>query len=138
MEKRNLREVTDDFKANDPSSAHRYFINKMMFTTGPVELSSALSKGAPITVVDVRERKDYEKAHVPGAICLPKEAWDSLEGLAKDRVNVIYCYSQVCHLAARACALLAEKGYPVMEMDGGFKAWTEHRLPTEGKFARAA
>jgi hypothetical protein len=38
----------------------------------------------------------------------------------KDKLNVLYCYSGVCHLATSAAVEFAEKGYPVMEMEGGF------------------
>ena len=39
------------------------------------------------------------------------------------RINVLYCYSHVCHLAASAAVLFASKGYPVMELDGGWRWW---------------
>ena len=52
-------------------------------------------------------------------------------GLAKDKTNVVYCYTHVCHLAAKACVEFASKGFPVMEMDGGFEAWRENELDIE-------
>ena len=42
--------------------------------------------------------------------------------------NVLVCYTQVCHLAATAAVEFAGKGFPVMEMDGGFEAWKEAGL----------
>jgi rhodanese-related sulfurtransferase len=116
----------------DPAKARAYFEDKVMFTTGPVELEGMIkSKENNFTVVDVREAEDYEKEHVPGAINLPKEKWESLEGLQKNKTNIVYCYTQTCHLAAKACVLFAGKGYPVMEMDGGFKAWKDYDLDVE-------
>jgi rhodanese-related sulfurtransferase len=114
----------------DPQKARAYFENKIAFTTGPVELAHMLKSG-DINVVDVREAEDYEEGHVPGAINLPSDTWDKARGLAKDKTNVIYCYSQQCHLAAHACAIFAGKGFPVMELEGGFKAWEEHELDIE-------
>jgi rhodanese-related sulfurtransferase len=35
----------------------------------------------------------------------------------------LYCYSHVCHLAATAAVLFASKGYPVMELEGGWRWW---------------
>lgn len=35
--------------------------------------------------------------HIPGAINLPRDRWHTLDGLRKDKTNVLYCYSQVCH-----------------------------------------
>jgi rhodanese-related sulfurtransferase len=119
------------FKKNDPARAREFFLDKITFTTGPVELSRALQEGADIVVVDVRAAEDYQKAHVPGAINLPQERWDTYEGLSREKLNVLYCYSHVCHLAATAAAQFAGQGFPVMEMDGGFEAWTENDLKLE-------
>jgi 3-mercaptopyruvate sulfurtransferase SseA len=44
---------------------------------------------------------------------------------------VLYCYSQVCHLAATVAIRLAGEGYPVKELEGGFEGWKEHDLPVE-------
>jgi len=37
----------------------------------------------------------------------------------------------VCHLAAAAAVEFAAKGFSVMEMDGGMRAWREHELDIE-------
>ncbi len=116
---------------NDPNKAKEFFAAKMAFSTGPVELNSTIEKGRNINVVDVRMAEDYAKGHIPGAVNLPTAKWKSLEGLQKDKVNVLYCYSHVCHLAAKAAVQFAEQGFSMMEMDGGFKAWTAHNLEVE-------
>jgi rhodanese-related sulfurtransferase len=109
--------------------AVEYFEKKLEFTTGPVELNSMIESGEYLDIIDVRSKDDFNKSHIPGAINLPKERWGSFEGLSRDRTNFIYCYSQQCHLAAKACKLFAENGYPVMELEGGFDAWEKHSLP---------
>lgn len=114
-------------KFPDPQKARAYFENKVAFTTGPVELSHALESGS-VTVVDVRAAEDYEKGHIPGAISLPQGSWDNAQGLTRDKTNVVYCYSQQCHLAANASIAFATQGYPVMELEGGFETWREHDL----------
>ena len=117
----------------DPAKAKAYFENKLAFTTGPVELDRMMKERADVNVIDVRFAEDFAKMHIPGAINLPKDKWDTLEGLQHDKINVLYCYTQVCHLAATAARQFAEKGYPVMEMEGGFEAWKEADLPVEGE-----
>jgi rhodanese-related sulfurtransferase len=87
-----------------------------------------IRQGENINIVDVRAAEDYAEGHIPGAVNLPKDKWDSLSGLRKDKINVLYCYSQVCHLAATAAVEFAGKGYPVMELEGGFRAWKDHKL----------
>ncbi|PYX27903.1 MAG: rhodanese [Acidobacteria bacterium] len=119
------------FRKNDPAKAKEFFLDKITFTTGPVELSHALEQGADIVVVDVRAEEDYQKGHIPGAINLPQEKWDTYEGLSRDKFNVLCCYSAVCHLAATAAVQFASEGFSVMEMDGGFEAWKENDLKVE-------
>ena len=113
---------------NDPAKAKEYFAAKLAFTTGPIELERMMTSGE-ITVVDVRAEKDFKKGHIPGSANLPRERWHTLKGLAKDKLNVLVCYSQVCHLAATAAVEFADKGFSVMELEGGFKGWKEHNLP---------
>jgi rhodanese-related sulfurtransferase len=116
---------------SDPQKAKEYFEAKITFTTGPVELERMMKQGESINIVDVRAAEDYAEGHIPGAVNLPKDKWHTLEGLRKDKTNVLYCYSQVCHLAATAAVEFASKGYPVMEMEGGFRAWKEHDMDIE-------
>jgi rhodanese-related sulfurtransferase len=118
-------------KNQDPARAKAFFEQKVAFSTGPVELSHAIEGHENVVIVDVREAEDYAKAHIPGAINIPKSNWDSAEGLRKDAMNVVYCYTQQCHLAANACVRFAGQGYPVMELDGGFEVWQQHDLDTE-------
>ena len=117
----------------DPARAKAFFQNKIDFTLGPVELEHLIKSGDPIVVVDVRDAEDYAKSHVPGAINVPKPTWDNPQGLQKDKTNVLYCYTQTCHLAAKAGVAFAGKGYPVMEMEGGFAAWQKGEFETEGE-----
>lgn len=114
----------------DPQKARAYFENKIAFTTGPVELSRMLKSGN-VNVVDVRAAEDYAKGHVPGALNLPQGSWDNTSRLSRDKINVVYCYSQQCHLAANACVAFASKWLPVMELEGGFEAWKEHKMEIE-------
>jgi rhodanese-related sulfurtransferase len=116
---------------HDPVRAREYFEAKLAFTTGPVELARMMEFGEDINIIDVREAEDYAKGHIPKAINLPKAQWGSLKGLSKDKTNIVYCYTTVCHLAATACAEFADKGFPVMELEGGFEEWKEHDLDVE-------
>jgi len=121
--------MTSTFIKNNPAKALQYFEDKMPFTTGPIELSHALNEKQDIVLVDVRAAEDFEQGHISGAVSLPRDKWSTPSSLRKDKLNVIYCYSHVCHLGAAACVELARQGFPVMEMDGGFLVWTKNNLP---------
>lgn len=121
--------MTDRF--NIPMRAKRYFEDKLAFTMGPVELRKALKEERPVVIVDVRRKEDFEKGHIPGAVSLPEEEWGRQTGLRKGVLNVIYCYTQQCRLAARAALRFAEKGFPVCELDGGMKTWRENGFEVE-------
>jgi len=122
---------------NNPEEARQYFSDKMAFTTGPIEVAHNLKQGTDLVVVDVREEEDYRKGHVPGAINLPYDRWSTFDGLRQDALNVIYCYSPVCHLAAMAAVEFAKAGFPVMEMEGGFETWKEKDLEIESDVTAA-
>ena len=52
-------------------------------------------KKSEVHVVDVRAAEDYAEGHITGAVNLPKDRWETLIGLRKDKLNVLYCYSHV-------------------------------------------
>ena len=119
-------------RIHPPAQARAYFEAKLAFTTGPVELNRWIKTGEDnLVVVDVRAAEDYAKGHIPGAINIPKDRWDNPQGLRKDKTNVVYCYTQQCHLAANACVRFAGRDFPVMELEGGFETWKEHELDIE-------
>lgn len=123
-------------RVHDPAKAKAYFEDKLAFTTGPIELDRWIKTGEDnLVIVDVRAAEDFGKGRIPGAINIPKEKWGSPQGLARDKTNVVYCYTQQCHLAANACVQFAGAGYPVMELDGGFEAWKESEMDIEQESA---
>lgn len=109
----------------DSDKAKCFFSKILAFTLGPIELKDLMDAGK-VRVVDVRRSEDYEIAHIPNAISIPNDVLaDNLDKLSKEEVSVIYCYNQQCHLGANAALTLADYGYPVMLLEGGFKTWTE-------------
>jgi rhodanese-related sulfurtransferase len=123
--------MTNTFIKNDPAKALRYFEDRMTFTTGPIELNRAIKEQQGIVLVDVRAKEDYDEGHIGRALSVPRGKWSNPVGLRKDKLNVIYCYTHVCHLGAAACVEFARQGFPVMEMEGGFHSWKTHQLAIE-------
>jgi len=114
-----------------PKRAKKFFTEKMSFTTGPIELNEMMKSNENINIIDVRKPEDFLKGHIPGAVNIPKDKWDNFESLSYDKNNIVYCYSEVCHLAAAAAKHFAENQYPVMELEGGFEQWKQRDLPVE-------
>lgn len=122
----------------DFNAARAHFAAKNGFTTGTHEVTGMLDRKDGIVVVDVRLPSDFRKGHVPGAVNLPKGKWDKPAGLSKDKLNILYCYNQTCHMAAEAAVQLLAQGYPVAEMEGGFATWEANSYPIEISQPRAA
>ena len=122
----------------DISKAKEHFAAKQSFTTGPHELLGMIDRKEDIVIVDVRFPTDFRKSHIPGAVNLPKGKWHEAAGLSKDKLNILYCYTQTCHLAAEAAIELLALGYPVAEMEGGFATWEANGYPVAAKEAKAA
>ncbi len=116
---------------NNPLKATNYFDNKLSFTTGPFELHAMIEKGTNITIIDVRAAEDYDRGHIPGATNLTQGEWGTFRNVSKENNNIFYCYSQQCHLAAKAAFFFALHGYSVIELEGGWQAWRAHGLTVE-------
>ncbi len=116
--------MTTQMQLPDPKKAEQFFAAKTEFTAGPMDLKTMLKEGR-VNVIDVRAPEDFVKGHVPGAKNLPEARWENTSFLSQTMPNVIVCYSQTCHLAARAARKFAAAGFPVMELEGGFEAWKD-------------
>jgi rhodanese-related sulfurtransferase len=121
----------------DFSAATRHFAAKQGFTTGPHEVTGMIDRKEAIVIVDVRLPSDFRKAHIPGAVNLPKGKWQEAGALSKDKLNVLYCYNQPCHMASEAAVALLAQGYPVIEMEGGFATWEAFGYPVEAAVPKA-
>lgn len=112
---------------NNTDKALSYFEKKLAFTLGPVELKEMIEDQEQINIVDVRARTDYDNGHIKDAISIPKNEIElNLHKLSRDKINIVYCYTGECHLAARAAVMLAKNEFPVMELEGGIEGWRDH------------
>jgi rhodanese-related sulfurtransferase len=101
--------------------------------TNVEEVKQALDSGEEVTIVDVREPAEYEEAHLPGALLVPRgllEYRASTDLPDKDRRIVTHC--ALGGRGALAASTLAEMGYTnVANMEGGMKGWREQGYEVE-------
>ena len=86
------------------------------------QLEGILDRGGNFTLLDVREREEYENGHLRGAVSIPL---DELEARAReiprDRPVIIYCaYGSHSMMAAR---LLDRMGYRAVNTVGGLASY---------------
>ena len=115
--------MNDSLLSLDLTEVRQSIAAGVVLRTSPSDLNQALAQRRDIAVVDVRKSEDFAKGHIPGAMNLPPAEWDEAAGPGKDEVVVVYCYHHTCPLGGAVCAELAERGYPIVDMDGGFEVW---------------
>lgn len=78
------------------------------------------------TLLDVRQPKEYESAHIPGSLLIPlPELSAKLDNVPQDKPVLVYC--AVGGRSRVAAQMLAGKGFKsVMNVAGGIKAWNSH------------
>jgi sulfur-carrier protein adenylyltransferase/sulfurtransferase len=113
-----IRQAKERIKEVDPRDVH--------------ELTQNGRNGA--VIVDVREQHEFEEAHLPGAVHVPRGYLESrIEGSAPDKDSrvVLYCASgQRSALAAKT--LGEELGYSNVEsMTGGITLWKDRGFEVE-------
>ena len=86
---------------------------------------------APV-VLDVRSEKEWAAGHIPSSLNIPlNHLRERAAELAVTRKIVVHCEGG--YRSAIAASLLAQTGHSrVMDLVGGFKAWTTSKLPVEG------
>ncbi|MFE2048064.1 rhodanese-like domain-containing protein [Streptomyces sp. NPDC059459] len=117
------------------AEAAAYFRASLAFHTDVSDVAAALAAdGAPgFVLVDCRSTESWDQGHVPGAVHLPTALVpEQAPRLLDPAVPVVtYCWGPGCDGAKRAALALAELGYRVKEMLGGFEYWVREGLAHE-------
>lgn len=114
----------------DLSRAKKFFEDIISFTVGPFTLDDIIENRInSINIVDVREYNDYINGHIPYAVHIPyKEIKEHIDMLDKDKVSIIYTYSDSCPRAYKSALELIEKHYPSVILRGGYREWKKFDL----------
>ena len=112
--------------------AAEHFQAKLDFESNPYALKATLDKGEKVQIIDLRTPELFAEGHIPGAINVNYEKLEQyLPNIDSNTTTVVYCYSLLCSLATKAALVLAQKGYKVKELAGGWDSWVEREMPTE-------
>ncbi|MDW4256326.1 persulfide response sulfurtransferase CstA [Staphylococcus saprophyticus] len=76
--------------------------------------------GAQGQLIDVRTQEEYELAHINGATLHPV---DKIESFNKDKNTTYFVHCKSGTRSAKASEYLAEQGYDIVNLDGGYKAY---------------
>lgn len=120
-----------DAVISSPKFSREFSAAQILFTASPVELSHQIDAREVLNIVDVRDANDFAGGHLPGARNLPRNLWADASLLRRDTMNVLYGPATDPYLTAMALVEFSKRGFPVMEMKGGFEAWKECNLPVE-------
>ena len=96
-------------------------------------VKSRLDRGDKVNIIDVREDREYDADHLPGAVHLGKgiiERDVEEKYPALDAELILYCGGGF--RSALAADNLQKMGYTnVISMDGGIREWRERGYPLE-------
>jgi sulfur-carrier protein adenylyltransferase/sulfurtransferase len=96
------------------------------------QVAARLEAGEPLTLVDVREKLEWNDGHLPGAIHVPRGFLElQIEEAVpdKERPVLLYCAGGVRSLLA--AETLRQMGYKQpISMAGGYTAWKNAGMPT--------
>ncbi|MEV0486859.1 rhodanese-like domain-containing protein [Streptomyces sp. NPDC050508] len=118
-----------------PSTAAAHFRASLAFHADVSDVAAALATdGDPgFVVLDSRSTESWDQGRVPGAVHLPTALVpEQAERILDKSVPVVtYCWGPGCNGATRAALALAELGYQVKEMLGGFEYWVREGFEFE-------
>ncbi|XMA36229.1 rhodanese-like domain-containing protein [Streptomyces albogriseolus] len=128
-----------------PAVAAAHFRASLALHTDVSDVAAALEAGGDpgFVLLDSRSAEAWDQGHVPGAVHLPTaHVPERAAALLDPSVPVVtYCWGPGCDGAARAALALAQLGYRVKEMLGGFEYWVREGYVFEtarGRERRAA
>ena len=97
------------------------------------EVKARLDRHDKFVLIDVREDREFDADHIPGAVHLGKGIIErDIEGKYSDLSTPLVLYCGGGFRSALAADNLQKMGYSnVQSMDGGIRVWREKKYPLE-------
>lgn len=98
------------------------------------DLKSRLDWGEPaLTIIDVRNRADFNENRIQGSVSMPLVALAAAIDGSLEKERDIYIYGDSDAVTAEAANQLRTAGYQrVAELEGGLQSWQAAKYPVEG------
>ncbi len=111
----------------DLTRLKEHFVLKLQATAQLADVVDSVKRGSSdLVLLDMRDREDYQKGHIKGALSMPLEEIDKrYRDLPRDKDIVTYCYNQYCQLSTLGALKLVEHGIPAKEMNVGWSEWVK-------------
>lgn len=108
-----------------------FYRAKLEYESSPFDLRGTMEKSPDkVCVVDVRSEETFEEGHIPGAKNIPLDRIiGELKSLPKNKTIVTYCADITCPASSKAALELAQKGFKVRHLVGGFAEWARKGYP---------
>lgn len=118
------------FRSNAENSLAADSARGSVKTLPASEYASSLKQAGSSTLLDVRTQDEYTSGHLKGAVCLD---WRNAETFSKaaetlNRNNTIYVYCRTGVRSGEAAKFLSERGFNVINLQGGITAWQAQGL----------
>lgn len=98
---------------------------------GEIAVADVMREPKAFLWIDARPEAEYLKGHVPGALRLMEDEWDTLvpavlQAWPTGQTAVVYCSSRQCENSTAVAARLREFGLaPVHVLKGGWESWID-------------
>lgn len=107
--------------------------HKSVETVSVQEFQQRLCKDSTALLLDVRKPEEFTEGHLNGAMLinwLDRQAFET-ETAEFDTKRTLYVYCRSGRRSYEAANYLADLGFKVVDMQGGYLAWIAAGLPTE-------
>ncbi|MGL4304653.1 MAG: rhodanese-like domain-containing protein [Mycobacteriaceae bacterium] len=113
------------------TQAVEYFSAKLAYETDVSDVAATLkNKPHDYTLVDTRSIGSWKQGRIPGSLHIPTISLKNSD-LPSSNKMVVYCWGPGCNGASKAALILAQRGFAVQEMIGGFEYWVREGFPIE-------
>jgi rhodanese-related sulfurtransferase len=94
------------------------------------ETQKILATDASVLLLDVRTPQEYKSGHLANSLLIPVQELElRVHELGQYKERTIIAYCRTGNRSGRAAAILMNRGFSAMNMEGGIVRWNEMKFP---------